>query len=98
MMTSSCYPKFYCTETTSSICDDNYTYKCPHFEPQSDPKYDFSKYCKWDEDRCGVCACQDAILGAIKVELQKSGRRIGRIVYKVPSPTDYGEDSFNNKG
>lgn len=97
-MMSSCIPKFYCTETASSICDDKYTYKCPHFEPQSDPKYDFSGYCVHDNDRCGVCTCQDAILGAIKTELQKSGRHIGRIVYKVPKPSDCGEDSFNNKG
>jgi len=95
---SSCYPRFYCSETTDALCDDTYIYKCPHFKPQHHDQYNFSRYCVSDENRCGVCTCQDAIIGAIKTELQKSGRRIGRIVYKVPSPTDYGEDSFNNKG
>lgn len=93
-----CIPRFNCVETVSAICDDTYEYKCPYFEPQCDPEYDFSRYCKYDESRCSLCSSQDAILASIRQTLKLYGRTIGRVVYKVDKPVNYGEDSFNNKG
>ena len=91
----SCKPKFYCTETVSACCDDNYIYTCEYFQPQED----FPTYCRFDQNRCGVCSSFDAIRTSM-TRLLKDNYGLGMCRWKTVrlEPINYGEDAFNNKG
>ena len=92
----SCNIKFNCTETVSACCDDDYIYKCEYFKPQSHPEYNFSRYCVHDENRCGVCASNDAQRDAMTLLLkQKHGMGTCRWKKITMTPIDYGEEGWN---
>jgi hypothetical protein len=93
-MTQSCTPKFYCTETTNAICDENYTYKCEFFACQKD----FPPYCQFDPNRSGACASFNAIRLSM-TQLLKKEYGLGHTRWKKIEPIDYADEGgWNTKG